>query len=101
MLGIGVEQAAGQQLAGDAAPGGFVEIGADAEGRQLVVAELGDLVGGLAAQDVDQVAGAEALAGAQRGGHDLLRGDGAVPELGRRLAGVAVAAGVACPRRSS
>ena len=48
---------------------------ADAEGGQLVVAEAGDLVRGFAEQDVDQMAGAEALAGAPGGGQGLLRGE--------------------------
>ena len=39
-LGVGVQQAGGEQLAEDAAPAGLVEIGADAEGGQGVVAEL-------------------------------------------------------------
>ena len=93
-VGVGFEQAGGEQLAEDRAPAHVVEIGADAEGRQAVVAELLDLVGRLAAQDVDQVSGTEALAGAQRGGQRFLRGDRAVPDLRRIDAYVAVAAGL-------
>ena len=67
---------------------------ADAEGRQPVVAELQDRVGLLAAQEVDQVLGAEALAGAQDRRQRLLRRDGAVDHLDAVEAEVAVAAGL-------
>jgi hypothetical protein len=90
-----MQQAGGEQLAEHRTPRRLVEVGAGAEGRQLAMVELLDLLGRLAAQDVDQVAGAEALAGAQRGRHGLLRGHRAVPHFGRFEAGVAVAAGAA------
>ena len=51
-----------------------------------------DLLGLLADQHVDDMAGAEALAGAIDRGQRLDRGVGAVPGLDRREAGVAVAA---------
>ena len=48
--------AEGDELAQHAAPLRLGEIGADAEGGQLLVAELRHLLGRLAAQHVDQVA---------------------------------------------
>src|SRR6202012_3781706 len=58
-------------------------------------AQLLDAFGGVAAQDVDQVAGAEALAAAVDRRQRLLRRLGAVPDPGRGDAVVAVAAGPA------
>ena len=76
---VGDQEAARHQLAEDAAPAPDVELVPDAEGRQLVVAEAFDLLGLLAAQDVDQVLRAEALAGAVDRGEGLLRRDRRVP----------------------
>jgi hypothetical protein len=66
----------------------------DAVGRQAVVAAAGDLLGRVAAQDADEVLGAEALAGAQHGGEGLAGGVGGVEEHGTVGAEVAVAAGL-------
>ena len=83
------------ELAQHAAPARLVEVGADAERRQALVAVLGDLVGDLAAQHVDQVAGAEADAAlvleAVDAGQQLARRLGAVPGVGIRQAVVAIA----------
>src|SRR5690606_29493643 len=56
--------AEGDELAEDAAPRGLVEVGADAEDREVVVLPLLHPVGGAAEKHVDEVHGAEALAGA-------------------------------------
>ena len=45
------------ELTQHAAPARFVEVGADRKGRQPIVMVLRDLVGELAAQYVDQMAG--------------------------------------------
>jgi hypothetical protein len=58
------------------------DVGADAEGGQPLVAVLRHLVGELAAQHVDQVAGAEALAAG------LVEAVDAAQRLARRLGGV-------------
>ncbi len=57
-----------------------------------VVLPARDLVGALAEQDVDDVPGAEALAGTDHGREHLLRRHGGVPQLRRLEARVAVAA---------
>ncbi len=85
-----------QELAHDAAPLLLAEVGADAPGREGIVTVLAYAGSLLAAEDVDEVAGAELLPAlaleAHDGGHELLRRDRAVP-CGRRFeAGVAVAA---------
>ena len=80
------------QLADHGAPLLFVEIGADAEHGQLVVAELRDLLGHAADQHVDQVHGAEALPGAIGAGQQLSARRPCRPKLRRRQAVVAVAA---------
>src|SRR5690606_22953205 len=92
-FGIDLEQSQRDQLAEYAAPGARIDIGADAVYGQAVVAELVDAFGIAAAQHVDQVRGAEALAGAVDAAQGLARGFGAVPGLGRRDAVVAIAAG--------
>src|SRR5438105_4122976 len=61
------------------APLSFVEIPADSESGNAVVAELGDTPGILAEQHVDHVPRAEALAGAVDAGQRLLRAQRAVP----------------------
>ena len=67
-LRIGVEEPAGDDLAHDAAPLRFVHVGANAEGRQLVVAELRHLRGRPATQHVDQVRRAKASSRAEHDG---------------------------------
>ena len=73
-------------------PGPRIGVLAGAEHRQLVVAEAGGLFGRLAGQHVDDVAGAEPLAGAVDGGHRLDGDLGAVPAGDRGEAGIAIAA---------
>ena len=92
--GVGTDEVEAHQLAEDRLPFGLRPIGADAEGRQAVVAAGEDLFAALAAQDRDQVLAAEALAGPEdrREGHP--RRLGCVEELGRVAAEVAVAAGL-------
>ena len=86
-----------EELADHPAPLALGQLGADAEHAQLVVAELLDLRRALPEQDVDDLPGAEPLVPLavqpEHRGEQLLRGDRAVPRLGRRQAGVAVAAG--------
>src|SRR4029079_4400569 len=80
------------QLAEYITPGGFLDIGTDAEYAQIVVAPLRDPVRGLAAQYVDQVAGTKALAGAEYARQGLARRLGGIPGLRRLQAGIAIAA---------
>src|SRR5690606_11833779 len=92
------EQALRQQLAQHAAPGFFGQVGAHAEHAQPVVAVLADAPADLAAQDIDDVAGAEALPAllpepVDRRKH-FLRRHRAVPGLRRLQAGIAIAAGL-------
>ena len=61
VLALHGEQALGEQLADDGTPLGILELGADAERLQLMVGLLGDLLGLLAEQDVDDLPGAVAL----------------------------------------
>jgi hypothetical protein len=68
---------------------------ADAEGRQAIVAEFFYRFAVLADENVDQVLGAEALAGAHHGGECLLRRDRSVDHLGAVAAEIAIAARVA------
>ena len=90
-------RADGNQLAEHAAPLLLAQVGTDAECGQLVVAELGDLLGGLAAQDVHDLAGAKAdaagLLDAVDAAEHLARGVTGIPYGGRVQAVVAVAAG--------
>lgn len=58
------DEFARDQLAEDRAPALFVQIAADAESGDVLVAAFDDLVGQFAAQHVDQVPCAVALAGA-------------------------------------
>ena len=80
------------ELADDARPLVARQLLADAEDGELVVVPLEDLLGGVAAQHVDDVADSEPLAGAHNRGERLLRVDGRVVELRRVEAHVAVAA---------
>ena len=91
---VDLEKTARHELAEHRLPGAPVEVGADAEGRQPVVAGARHALVGLAEQQVDQVALAEALAGAPHRRERLLGRDRAVPGPGRLEAGVAVAAGL-------
>ena len=91
-LGLGAEVALHEQLAHDRTPLRVGEILADSVGAQPVVAPGEDLLGLLAAQDVDHVSGAEALARAVDAGEQFLGLGGAVPGAGRVQADVAVAA---------
>ena len=76
---------------------GFAQLGADAEGRQLVMPAARHAIGLAAEQDVDDLPGAEPLVPLpvqpHDGGQQLLRGHRAVPHLRRRQARVAVGAG--------
>jgi hypothetical protein len=63
-MDVRFEQAMGDQLAEHAAPLAFVEIAADGPGAELVVLELLHALGADAAQDVDDMRRAEALAAA-------------------------------------
>ena len=65
---------------------------ADAEGAEALVAVAADLLRVPAAQHVDDVRGAEALACAVDAGQQFLRFHRPVPGLGRRQADIAVAA---------
>jgi len=56
---IDFDDVLGHQLPQQQAPLGLRQFLADAEGRQPLVAELRDLLGGLAAQHVDDVRGAK------------------------------------------
>jgi short-subunit dehydrogenase len=94
-LVVDARQSQSDQLPEDAAPRGFIEIGADPEHRQLVVVPSGDSFAGLAAQHIDEMHGAEALAGAVDRGKGFLRWSGRIKGFGRFEAGVAVAAGCA------
>ena len=90
---VDLQQPARDELAEDVPPALGVELPADAEGRQPLVAEAAHLLGRLAAQQVDQVLGAEALAGAVDRRERLLRRNRRVEGRHRLEAGVAVAAG--------
>ena len=99
---IGARIAERDQLAEHVAPCGVVEIGADAEDARACRGRIADTRSvSRAAQHVDQVPGAEALAGAVDARQRLARGLGGVPGLRRLQAVVAVAAGRRSPRRSS
>jgi hypothetical protein len=93
---IDVEEARRHQLADHRAPLGRLEVGADGEGRQPVVPRAHDLVGGFSHQAVDDMAGAEALAGAHHRGQHLLAQFRAVDHRRRLQAHVAIAARAVC-----
>src|SRR5690606_37384293 len=73
-------------------PAARVQLVADPERREPVVPEAPHPLRRLAEQHVDQVAGAEALAGPDDRREELLGGEGAVEGRDRLEAGVAVAA---------
>src|SRR5690606_41904904 len=54
VLGVGREESLCEELAHDAAPLGLRQVLADAEHREVLVAERGDPLGPLPAQDVDR-----------------------------------------------
>ena len=89
---VGPDEVEAHELAEDRLPLALRAVGADAEGRQAVVAPAQDLLARLAAQDGDQVLGTEAFAGAQDGRERLAGGLGGVEERGGIAAEVAVAA---------
>src|SRR3954468_24705183 len=91
-LMIDFEQAERDALPDDGAPFARAALGADAECAQPLVAVLHRLVGALAAQHVDDVHRAEALAGAIYAGEELLCRDRAIEGRRRIEADVAVAA---------
>src|SRR6266851_4409800 len=86
------EMALRDELAKNGVPFVLLQLGADAERLQPVVAELADALAHLAEEDVDEMGDAEALAGAEHRRERLLRGDDAVPHADRRQAIVAIAA---------
>ena len=92
-LRIDVKQTPGDQLTVQPPPLGSVEFIADAVSADLIVTKTLYPVVGLAQQHIDQVADAEALAGAVHTGERLLRRHRGVPCLRRGEAGIAVAAG--------
>src|SRR6185437_4077285 len=62
-LRVDLNQPQHHELTQHGPPLRHIEVGADAEGAQAVVAELLDFRGALAAQDVDDMLGAEAESG--------------------------------------
>ena len=98
VLAFGPQVAQRDELAQHAAPLGFTHLRADPEGGELLVAALLHLVGDLAAQHVDEVAGAVAaaalLAEAVDAAQRLAGGLGGIPGGGGLEAVVAVAAAV-------
>ena len=81
-----------RELPEDRAPFAVLAVGPDAEGRQLVVLEAGDVLRAVAAHDGHEVLQPEPLAGAHDGRHGLLRVNGGVVALDALEAEVAVAA---------
>ena len=75
-------------------PGRALQVLTNREGWQKIVAALAHLVGGVAGQDVDQMVGAEAFAGAQHRRQRLAHGFRRVEQPGRGLAQIAIAAGI-------
>src|SRR3954451_8197772 len=86
------DDAGALQLAEDRAPLVLVVLLADAEGGQPLVAEFENGLGLLAAEEIDQMLGAEALAGTGDGRKRLLRSDSAVDDFGTFKTDVAIAA---------
>ena len=87
-----MDEAHGGELADDGLPGLLVDVLADFEDGETGVTEADDLVRRLAAQDVDDVAGAEGLARAVDGGERHFGRFGCIPRFSRGKAIVAVAA---------
>ena len=93
VLGIDLQQAEAYALADDGAPVFVGQVGADAEGGEFLMAVVPYPIVGFAAQDVDDVAGGEALADAVDAAEEFLHQQRAVEADGRVQAVVAVAAG--------
>ena len=93
------QQPGGDALAHDGAPLALVEVGADAEHAQPLVAEARRLLARLAAQHVDEVLRAEALPRPVGGRQELLHHDRRIVGLRWLEAGVAVAAAPALRAR--
>ena len=79
---IDAEQARGNELPEHRVPARLVEIAADPERLEGVVAVALDALVGVAGEDVDEVGGAELLAGAVDRRQRLLGGERAVEALG-------------------
>src|SRR5690606_9372159 len=77
-VGVGLQLPVGQQLPDDGAPAVHVELGADAVGAELIVAELAHALVIFAEQHINQVARPKTLPGAHDGGEQFLGFDGAV-----------------------
>src|SRR5690349_5103129 len=92
---VDASEAERDELTKQPTPLRIVEIRANPEHAKTVVLPLQDALGLSAAQDVDQVHGAEALPRAVDGRQRLARSVGGVPRFRRIDAGVAVAAGSA------
>src|SRR5690606_31756698 len=86
------DQAGREKLAIDRLPGFCRNILAGAEDRHLDMAEPRGLVVLVAHEHIDQMSGAEALAGPVDRGKRLDRGIGSVPGVDRLETGVAIAA---------
>src|SRR4051812_15512585 len=86
------DDACALQLAEDRAPLVLVVLLADAEGAQPLVAEFENGLGLLAAEQIDQMLGAETFARTYHGGKRLLRSDSAVDDFGTFQTDVAIAA---------
>ena len=72
VLGIDLQQAEAYALADDGAPVFVGQVGADAEGGEFLMAVVPYPIVGFAAQDVDDVAGGEALADAVDAAEEFL-----------------------------
>ena len=94
VLAVDHHQPAHHQLPEHRAPLVDRQIGADAEGAQAFVAQLGNPRGGVATQHVDEVTDAKALAGAVDARQRLARGVARIPCLGSLETDIAVAAGL-------
>ena len=95
VLATGPGQHAGvDQLVDEVAQALRGHVRQQAEGRELVVAARQHLLVLAAAKHVDQMGDAEALAGAEHGGEQLLRRHGRVPGRLRVEAEIAIAAGL-------
>ena len=89
------QQPGRHQLTKDGTPFVLGEFAADAERRQPIVTELPDAFVCGPGQHVDEMGGAESLAGSIDAGQGFLGRHGAVEALHRVQAGVAIAAGFA------
>src|SRR5260221_12619018 len=91
-LDVDGKMALRDELTEDRLPFVLLQLRADAEGLQPVVAELADALTHLADEDVDEMGDAETLPGAEDRRQCLLRGDDAVPHADRGQTIVAIAA---------